>query len=99
MDDQPIVAEFAFAVHGATRDATIAKADDVANRILSMLGGEPWVKVDDDFRRMFPPERLTITDDQGFMYQGAVRYQFKGPLVESVEVPSHDGYRVQRAME
>jgi len=95
-DNPVIVTDILFMVQGRTRDECLAKADEVGNRILNMLGGEPWVMLDDDWQRVPPPNMSTLTDDQGFMYSGRRRYQFKGPFLSSVAFPEHHGFRTQK---
>lgn len=93
-----VVPEFGFVVHGRHREPTISWADDLGNQIMQAVGGEPWIMLDDDWKRTMPSERFTICDDQVFMYQGIRRYIFRGPLVGSTETPTHDGFRVQRGV-
>lgn len=90
-----VVPEFQVAVHGRLRDKSISFADGLCNSIIDLIGGEPWVMVDDDWTRMAPKEPLTIVDDQGFMYQGRRRYIFGGPFVGGINTQMHDGYRTQ----
>lgn len=91
-----IIPEIGFIIQGASREECIALADDFGNHIMAHLGGEPWIMVDDDWKRMHPDERLTLTDDQGFMYHGVRKYIFKGPMVGKQETSLHDGYTVQK---
>lgn len=96
MENPRVVTEFAFQVQSRTREEGIAAADRLAAAILLELGGEPWIMVDDDFKKVAPDTRLTIVDEQGFMYAGLRRYVFRGPLVGQTNAPSHDGFRTQR---
>lgn len=96
MDDDPVVVvEFSMLLHGRTRDACIAKADEISRGVLDLIGGEPWLMLDDDFTRVQPPERLTIVDDQGFVYLGRRKYHFQGPLVPGQKFIEHPGHRTQ----
>lgn len=94
-DDPAVVVEIAFVVHGRSRDGALALADQLGNQMLAHIGGEPWKMYDDDWTRTIPPERLVITDSDGFMYMGKRRYVFHGPHVGLVSGPEHDGFRTQ----
>lgn len=91
-----VIPEFSFMVQARTREEGVDAAERLAAAILLELGGEPWIMVDDDFKKVAPPERLTLVDEQGFMYVGLRRYVFRGPLVGQTNVASHDGFRTQR---
>lgn len=95
MDDNPaVVTELAFAVNGRSRDDCIAKADDLGNRILAEIGGEPWTMIDDDWTRVHNPQ-VTIADDQGFIYQGKRSYVFAGPFLPGKTYNEYPGHRTQ----
>lgn len=91
-----VVPEFILAFQSRYRDPGIMYADELAAEVMSLIGGEPWIMVDDDWKRLQPPERLTVTDDQGFLYQGLRRYQFAGPLIGGQSFVVGDGHRVQK---
>ena len=61
-DDPAVVVEFAFAVHGRTRETSIALADQLGMQALALIGGEPWKMYDDDWQRTVTPERLANLD-------------------------------------
>ena len=60
-DNPVIVTDILFMVQGRTRDECLAKADEVGNRILNMLGGEPWV-----MRRRTQAEMDQLVERAGF---------------------------------
>lgn len=94
-DDPSLISEFAFVVTSRTRDSGVALADDIATHMLDKLGGEPWLMVDDDWKKLWPQDKFTVLDDQGAMYSGQRRYVFKGPFVGTHDLQEHDGFRTQ----
>jgi len=93
------VLRFSFSVHGRTRDECISLADELGRDFMDRIGGEPWLMVDDDWRRQHVSRAggpLTVADDQGFFYQGMRTYVFQGPFVPKLTEPLHDGYNVQK---
>lgn len=96
MDESPIIVpQITFQVHARHRDPAIEYADRLGREILSLIGGEPWVMVDDDFKRLHPMPPVTIADDQGFLYMGVRGYSFNGPFLGTLEAGQRDGYRTQ----
>lgn len=102
MDDlgtKAVVTEFAFKVVGRTRDECIEIADRAAHEFLSVVGGEPWIMLDDDWQRrsIGHGERpITLADDQGFYYTGVRKYMFNGPFLGAAKYPTHDGWKTQK---
>lgn len=93
-----VVVEFAFKVTGRTRDEAIETADRIGNEAMTLIGGEPWTMVDDDWQRKSTAggAAFSLADDQGFFYYGIRKYVFQGPFLPGIRYPRGDGFRTQK---
>ncbi len=69
---------------------------------MQSIGGDPWILVDDDWKRMHAsvlPQGTTLADDQGFYYTGYRSYAFGGPFLRKLDVQVHEGFKTQKGME
>lgn len=92
-----VVPQFTFTVIAETRDECLARMDELGRQVLDILGGAPWLKVDDDVKKAQSP--YSLKDDQGYVYVGTATYQFNGPLKSEVSVPTYEGFSVQHGIE
>lgn len=95
-DSPIIIPTITFRVNSRRRDSGIEFADNLGRNILDLIGGEPWVMLDDDWKKVHPDTHVTVADDQGFMYVGVRSYHFGGPYLGTLEVQKHEGYKPQR---
>jgi hypothetical protein len=89
-----VVTSFEIKIIGRTRGDVLATMDDVAFNFINDLGGEPWVRTDDDIKKVHQPQ-LVISDEQGFVYTGNLGMHFGGPFLDTGVRPQSDGHRVQ----
>jgi hypothetical protein len=91
------VKEFGFMVIARSLEDGSALCDRLANEFINSIGGMPWVLVADDWKRS--NNNLTISDDQGFYYEGFRKYAFMGPVMAQLNLTTHPGYDIQRSVE
>lgn len=85
-----------FTVLADGRDACIEMMDNVGAAFTAEIGGTPWLKVDDDVRKI--QSQSTIKDDQGACYSGKVTLTFAGPFLADMKENTHPGYDTQKGI-
>lgn len=71
------VTEISFSVISPTRDECVAEMDKLAFDVQNMIGGDPWVLVDDDIqRRCLGANPL---DADSYAYFGSKKLAYTGP--------------------
>lgn len=93
-----IATRISYNVAATTRDECIARMDELGLAFLDIVGGAPWVAIDDDFKKVEPQEPVTLADDQGYIYVGVRTYIFKGPNLKDLSQPTHPGFEVQKGI-
>lgn len=93
---KPVIGEIALSAQGNNRDDGLAFLDNLSLEIMDLVGGTPWVKVDDDVQRMLQAGHASV-DEQGFLYVFKRRYMFQGPVREGFG-PIQFGHEVQKAI-
>ena len=93
-----VVSEFTIQVQGRTRDETIQRMENVCLAFLTEVGGNPWLMVDDDIKRLHVPQ-YALSDDQGFAYTAIRRYSYQGPAMAGPGVRIHENFNVQNGVE
>jgi hypothetical protein len=88
------VMNFEVNVLARTRDEAFTLMDEMALKVLSEVGGAPWVAHDDDVSREQAPQ-VTLADENGFLYKGKRTMVYCGPIVHHDGQPEHDGFKVQ----
>lgn len=93
-----VISTFSFIVQARTRDECIERMDELGLAVLEIVGGAPWVAVDDDIKKVHAAQ-YALSDDQGFAYQGERRYVFHGPALAGAGQALHEAFNVQYGVE
>lgn len=88
------VTEFSFTVVSGTRDECMEEMDAITLQILQVIGGEPWLAIDDDVARQPLHNGPPITDND-FAYLGKKRMVFGGPSKLKPDTPLPEGVKPQ----
>ncbi len=72
------VTNFSFQVIGDTRDKCIEEMDRVALDIMQVIGGSPWLTIDDDVQRR--PMSHNPAGEEDFHYHGSKRVIYQGAM-------------------
>lgn len=88
--------KFQFTVVGKTRDEVNDKMEEVALKIITEEGGEPWLVTQDETQKVAVNERqFLMGDPNAAFYVGNRTLLFTGPNKLVSDQPFHDGYRPQ----
>ena len=77
------VSYFEFNVVGNTREEVVDEMDRVSLDILQILGGAPWLTIDDDTTRI-PKHQNQLKDEEDFAYKGTRKVVYQGPMIVGV---------------
>lgn len=73
------VTDFTINVVAQTRDKCFDEMDRISFGILQVIGGDPWLTIDDDVNRR--PKVQVPREDDDFLYHGSRRLMYQGPAV------------------
>jgi hypothetical protein len=93
------VAEFSLEVRANSRESAIEEIDRLSNDVLALVGGTPWLAVDDDVQKVPITQEAWQIGDDGFVFVAKKRYIYKGPSKIGPETHFHDMYHPQKTEE
>lgn len=80
------VTDFTINVVSQTREKCFDEMDRVSFDVMQIIGGDPWLTIDDDVNRRLKVQHPTVDED--FLYHGTRRIMYQGPaVVEKGELP------------
>jgi hypothetical protein len=89
------ILKFQFTALGETRQEALDEIDAAIRSVLENIGGEPWIKVTDDVKKIVIGGN--ILDPSSYAYLATQEVFFAGPTVLGQDVASmfRDGFRPQ----
>jgi len=88
------ILKFSFSALGETRDAALEEIDGAVREALSHVGGEPWVTVTDEVKKVAVGS--DITNPNNYAYVAIQEVFFAGPTVLGDGPSWRDGFRPQQ---
>jgi len=89
------ILKFSFSAIGDTRQKVTDEIDGKVNAMLLEVGGEPWVVITDEIRKICVNPR-DFDDPRSFVYLAQQEVVFTGPSPLGKQIdPFRDGFRPQ----
>ena len=83
------VTDFQFNVVSGTRDKCIEEMDSISLQMLQIIGGNPWITVEDEITRQ--PMTMPPQKEEDFVYKGTRHMLYQGPgyIRDNQPLPPH----------